>query len=142
MADVSITATSVLPDAGAGTENGTAGATITAGQTVYKLANDSKFYLADCDATAVGANSEIDNVYGIALNNAAAGQRLAVQRNGTITIGGTVVVGTPYVQSTTAGGIVAWAELASTNYVTHIGYATTAVKIKLGIDATGVQIPA
>ena len=86
MAALSITAGNVVTVSGT-TEWGTAGATVTAGQTVYKKASDSKFYLADCDKTAHDGNAEIDNVYGIALNAASAGQPLCVQKTGTITIG-------------------------------------------------------
>ena len=139
MADLSITATSVVEVAGAGVDDGVAGATITAGQTVYKKISDNKFYLADCDATAVGANAEIDNVYGIALNGAAVDQALSVQKTGTITIGATTVVGVVYVQSATAGGIAPWGDLVSTDYVTIIGYALTTSTIKLAIDILGVQ---
>lgn len=142
MADITITAANVVASTGATTELGTAGETITAGQTVYKKASDSKFYLADVDATAVGANSEIDNVYGIALNGAAASQPLSVQKSGVISIGGTVVVGMVYVQSATAGGIAPLADLVATDYVTVLGVALTASTVDMGIKITGVQKPA
>ena len=57
MANVSITAANVVPGADATTTYGTAGATITAEQTVYQKASDSEWYLADCDATAVAGNA-------------------------------------------------------------------------------------
>lgn len=140
MADISVTPANCVTDAG-GTENGTAGETITAGQTVYKKSTDSKFYKADCDATAVGANTGINDVYGIALNGAAAGQPVTVQTSGTITIGATVVVGTIYQQSDTAGGIMPSTDAAATNYVTVLGVATTAAIITLDINSSGVQVP-
>lgn len=141
MAAISITAANVLTVSGT-TEWGTAGATVTAGQTVYKKASDSKFYLADCDKTAHDGNAEIDNVYGIALNAASASQPLCVQKTGTITIGGTVTVGTIYTQSATAGGIAPWSELTTNDQVVIIGVGTTAAIITLNILTTGVAIPA
>ena len=63
MADISITPGNVMKGDTNTVENGTAGATITAGQTVYKKSLDSRYYLADCDATAVAANDEIKELY-------------------------------------------------------------------------------
>lgn len=141
MADISITAGNVVTVTGT-IESGTAGATITAGQTVYQKASDGKFYLADCDATAVGTNAEIDNVYGIALNGAAAGQPLTVQKTGTITIGATVTAGQTQWQSNVAGGITeTWAEIVSTDYITVIGHAISASVIKLDINVLGIAKP-
>jgi len=141
MANVTITAANVTISNGA-SEDGTAGEAVDAGETVYKSATDSKFYLADCDATAVGSNATIDNVYGVALNSAAADQSLDIQKTGIINIGGTVVVGTVYVQSATAGKIAPWADLSTTDYVTLLGVGKTASTLDLGIKIMGVQIPA
>lgn len=143
MADISITAGNVLTSTGAVTTQGIAGEAVTAGQCVYKKAADGEYYKADCDASSVSGNSEIDNVAGIALNTAGASQPLHVQTGGTITIGGTVTVGTPYfVSSGTAGGIMPYADLCTTDYVSLIGIATTTGAIKMSISVTGVQVPA
>lgn len=141
MANVSITAGNVVKSTGSVIETGIAGEAITAGQTVYKKAADSQYYLADVDAEAVGDSAEIDNVYGIALNGGSADQPLTVQKSGTITIGGTVVVGTVYVVSATAGGIAPWADLVSTDYVSIVGVATTAGTIAMSLNIAGVAIP-
>ena len=141
MADISITPANVVSVSG-NTEAGTAGETLTAGQTVYKKSSDSKFYKADCDATAVGAQTGIDDVYGIALNGASASQPVTVQKTGVITIGGTVTIGSVQYQSNVAGGITeTWADIASTDYVTIIGVATSAANITLGIVQSGVAKP-
>ena len=138
MADLSITATEVLAGAGADTENGIAGEALTAGQVVYKLSTDKKFYKADCDSA--GKTS----VYGIALNGAAAGQPVSVQKSGSITIGATAAptVGEIYVLSGTAGGIAPEADLASGDTVSILGVGESASSIQLRINNTGVVVPA
>lgn len=131
MADISVTPASVVP-VEAIYVDGTAGETITAGMTCY-LSTDSKYYKADNNDTAAKAV-----VKGIALNGASLNQPIRIQTGGTITIGATVAVGTIYVQSTTAGGIAPSADLATGNYVTILGVATTAAILKLGINVSGI----
>lgn len=60
---------------------------------------------------------------------------------GTLTIGGTVVVGTVYVVSATAGGIAPSADLATGWYTTILGVATTAAKLSMGLKASSVAVP-
>lgn len=133
MADISVTAASVVPGSDAIYVDGTAGETITAGMTCYKSTSDSKWYKADNNDTAAKAV-----VGGISLNGASLNQPIRIQTGGTITIGATVAVGTIYVQSTTAGGIAPSADLATGNYVTILGVATTAAIIKLGLNVSGI----
>jgi hypothetical protein len=142
MAAISITAGNVIKSTGAITEAGWFGETVTAGQTVYKDSSDGQFYLADCDATAVAGESQIDNVHGIALNGGAVDQPAVIQKSGKITIGGTAVVAMVYVQSATAGGITALADIANPDYITVIGVATTAGVLDIDINRTGVVVPA
>jgi len=144
MADTPITvsAAGVVKGSGAQTEAGTAGETITAGQVVYKKASDSKFYKCDCDATAHTSNGEVDNIYGIALNGAAASQPLTVQKSGEITMTGTtLVVGTVYVLSETAGSFQDVANLPSTSYVVIVGVGLTVTSMHLLPYTTGVAKP-
>jgi hypothetical protein len=54
MAALTITAASVLAGSNASTENGTAGATITAGQVVYLDEATGKYGLADCNSATLG----------------------------------------------------------------------------------------
>ena len=139
MADISITAANVLKGTANTVENGTAGETITAGQTVYKKSTDSLYYLGDCSAAAVSTLDEVKEVYGIALNNAAVNQTLQVQKTGDITIGGTVTAGTVYYLSETAGGIAPIDDLISTNWHVIIGVATSASVLHLLIYDVNVQ---
>lgn len=137
MAIVSITATNVTVDLTTGSppklENGTAGATITAGQVVYKDSSNL-FQLSDANGAAA-----LRVAYGIALNNASANQALQVALAGTtVNIGGTVVAGTIYVLGDTAGSIHPAADLASGWYTSVIGVATTTGKIYLILYSSGV----
>lgn len=144
MADVSITAANVVRVSGA-VEEGTAGESMTGGMLVYKKDADSKFYMCSSDATAVGVSAEVDNVYGVLLNaGVAAGQPCDVQTNGVITIGGTVVAGTPYFLSDTSltGKICPHADLIATNWVSFFGIGASTTTVRLGIRVLTVQVAA
>ena len=95
MADLSITAAQVLPDPSGDVYNGIAGATITAGQSVYLDATTTTVKLADADASAAAAAA-----IGIALHAATSGQPIRVQRSGTPTLGAGAApaVGTVYLR--------------------------------------------
>ncbi len=138
MPDLSITAASVLAYADVSPREGTAGATITAGQVVYVDTSDSnKIKLADCDSSSSTAV-----VAGVALHGASSGQPIKYAPSGEITIGATVTVGEIYVLSGTAGGIAPEADLASGDYVSILGVGTTAARIRFNINNSGVQVPA
>lgn len=136
MADVTITAANVVKGAGATTKDMIAGATITAGQVVYKEASTGLAKLADCDSATAEARIPI----GIALNGASANQPLEVLTGGTITIGGTVTGGTEYWLSGTAGGICPAADKASGDRSVLIGVATSATVLKVQIIDSGVTL--
>jgi hypothetical protein len=132
MAVLTITAASVAKGARTNTKNGTAGAAITQGQPVYLDAATSTLFPADADVLASAA------VVGIALNAASTGQPVTYQTSGPITIGATVVTGTAYYASTTAGGICLESDLASGDFATFLGFATSTTVITLDIKASGV----
>lgn len=141
-ADVSVTAASVALVSGQ-QQTGTAGTTITAGQALYTKAADGKLYTAQATASATATFT------GVALNNASSGQPvvyIGVLGGGAaapvINIGGTVTVGQVYVVSAAnPGGIAPYADLASTNYVTVIGVATTSSQITITPIVSGVVKP-
>ena len=134
MVDISVTAANVVKGTGAVTQNGTAGATITAGQSIYLDTVAGTLKLADADVVASAAAA------GIALHGASLNQPLAYQSAGRITIGGTVVVGTVYVVSITAGGVAPLADIASGDFVTVLGIGVTTAIIALDIQVSGVAI--
>jgi hypothetical protein len=137
MADLVLTAANVAAGTGARVEHGTAGAAVTAGQVVYADSATNTYKLADNNSGTADARVPA----GIALHAAASGQPLAILTAGLITIGATVAIGTIYVLSATAGGIAPAADLASGNYSSVLGIATTAAMIDVNIDTSGVAVP-
>lgn len=135
MADLTITAANVVKGANSRIEQGTAGAAITAGQVVYKD-DAGKYQLADNDS----ATAEAKAPRGIALNGAAANQPLAILRHGDLTIGATLVAGTTYCLSSTAGGICPQADVASGDDVVVMGVAKTAAVLAVSIQIPGVTL--
>lgn len=136
MADLSITATAVLAGSGATTENGTLGATVTAGQVLYKDSADSLLKLADNNSATAGIRS----VYGIALNGGAAGQPVKVLRAGPLTLNAVLTAGVAYYSSDTPGGICPVGDLLTGEYPTIIGIATSTTVLNVDIQASGVAL--
>lgn len=138
MVDYTVTATSVQASASATVIHGTAGATITAGQAVYRDATDGEWKLLDVD-TASGAGIGTQGNMGIALNGAADGQPLSVcVEDPDFTPGITMVVGTTVVGSGTAGGLAPDSDLAAGDYhVVLIVPKTTTVGYLCPIRSTG-----
>lgn len=133
MADLSITAANVAKGANAAVVSSyLAGASITAGQSVYLDATTGTIKLADADALASS------DAVGVALNNAASGQPIVYQRSGNITIGATVAVGVAYYVSTTAGGICLESDLSTGDFPHFLGFATSTTVIALNPRACGV----
>jgi hypothetical protein len=136
MADLVITAANVVVGAGAKTEHGTAGATVTAGQPVYEDATTGRFLLADNNSATVRARTP----KGLALNGAANGQPLAIVTEGPVTIGATLTAGVAYYLSDTPGGIGPVADLASGEYPTIIGIAASTSVLNVNIQSSGVAL--
>lgn len=136
MANVSITASLVVAGANASIERGIAGATITAGQAVYKdTATTGEWLLADSDSATVIARGSAS--FGIALHGASDNQPLAVQTGGLITIGGTLVAGRDYYLSDDAGAICPFNDLATGDYSTRVGMATTTAILDINPKYSG-----
>ncbi|MDX2078569.1 MAG: hypothetical protein SFZ02_19210 [bacterium] len=138
MADISVTATAVLPATGAVILTGIAGGTITAGQPIYEDgANGSVLKAAQADAAATGVKA---NVVGIALNGGAIGQRIQYIKTGNLTMNAVLVAGGAYVASAAAaGGIAPIGDLGSNHYTTILGIAISTTVLKVNIQAGGVQ---
>ena len=136
MADITITAASVLKSATTVIEHGTAGATITAGQVVYLDSSDSEYKLADTDS----ATAAVRSPRGIALNNASDGQPMTIARKGPVTIGGTLAAATTYYLSGTPGGIAPIADVASGDYTCILGIATSTTVLDINIIGGDVAL--
>jgi hypothetical protein len=131
MADLVITAASVVAGSDSITETGTLGETVTAGQAVYKAAS-GLWMLADNDSVTTLAR----NAKGIALNGGAINQPVKVHKSGDITIGATVTVGATYWLSNTAGGICPDADVGTGEYACLLGIAKSA-----SVLAVDIQFP-
>lgn len=139
MADLSVTVAEVQITTNTQRINGTAGATITAGQLLYLDVSAGTYKLAQCDGTAEEAT-----VAGLALHASLAGQPINMQVTGNFTVGATaaMTVGENYWASDVAGSIQPDADvITSTWYRSYIGTASAAGVLKLNIQNTGVQIP-
>lgn len=137
MVDVIVTAASVLKSTTSSTDRGIAGGTITAGQPLYKDSTAS-YKLKPAIGTSVAASACV----GVALHGASLDQPVEYTTEGPYTAGTTLTVGQTYVVSAAAaGGIAPIVDLASTNFPTILGVATTAALLKVKINASGVAKP-
>ncbi len=118
MADLAITASQVKAGAGAVEGTGVAGATVTAGQSVYEDATDGRIKLADANLSLAAAKAK-----GVALHGALANQPIRYQKGGKAIVGAAAAPakGTIYVVSGTAGGIAPAADLVSGWHATILG---------------------
>lgn len=136
MADISVTASSVLKSTNAATSRGIAGSAITAGQTLYiDTADSNKLKPADANGA-----SPLYVVAGIALHAAATGQPIEYQTDGNLTFNAVLTAGTIYVQSATAGGIAPAADLASGHHVTILGVATSTTNLEMCLTNTAATV--
>ena len=110
------------------------GATIAAGKPVYLDTSDNKYKLADNNASATTAAST-----GIALTPGVdGGYGYVATRGSIILVGTTMAVGETYYVGATAGEIIPDADVATGNYVTRLGVASSTTQLDLEVKATGV----
>jgi hypothetical protein len=134
MADLSITAASVVADPSASRVSGQAGETITARAAVYLSSTTKKWMLADSNS----ATAEAKKAVGVALNGAALNQPIAICTSGPVTIGATLVAGDAYYLSETPGGIQPAADLGAGENVCLLGMAASTSVLNVAIQAPGV----
>lgn len=135
MADLTITATSVLADATANTRQGVAGETLAAGKVVYLDSTTGAYKLADSNGAAA-----LRSPVGIALNGAAVGQPVTIALSGPVTIGATMTAGVAYYLSDTPGGICPVADVGAGEYSTILGIATSTTVLNLKIQESGAAL--
>lgn len=132
MADLTITAANVAVGGSATKETGVAGEAITAGEVLLKNSSN-EMVLADADDVS------LDEVYGIALNDAASGQPIVYAKPGSdITIGATLTAGTAYFLSATAGAICPHADLVTDDRVIFLGIAISTSVLRFRPIDSGV----
>lgn len=133
MADLTITATHVLPGNGANIQRALAGVAITAGQSIY-LDTTGLAQLAKADSSIHAACA------GVAACNAGAGQPVNYYQSGLVNFTDSILtVGQQYaVSAATAGDIAPVSDLTTGNYTTYLGYAVTTAQLSLSITVTGL----
>lgn len=127
MADISVTAASVLASGNSQIETGRAGEGVTAGQVVYKEAATGLFKLADCDSVTAAVKVP----YGIALHASLTGQPLSVLTAGDLTLNAALTGGTPYYLSETPGGIRATPDTGDSVALLGIAKSTTVLAVRI-----------
>lgn len=136
MADLTITAASVVKTSTTEISEGIAGVTITAGQALYiDTGDNNELKLADNDASAL-----TKACVGIALHAALDGQPIKYATKGALTVGAILTAGVFYYLSNTAGGICPVADVGAGETVVLLGYASTTSALVIGIVNTGVAL--
>lgn len=136
MADLTVTAANVVAGTDSVFEYGVLGATVTAGQVLYKDTTASDVWkLADNN----GATALIRTPVGIALNGGSSGQPVKVHKSGSYTSGATMTAGLAYYLSDTPGGLCPIADVGAGEYVSFIGVATSTTVLKVNITVSGVS---
>jgi len=126
--------TAVRPTADTTYKRGVYGATISAGQSLYLDSADTKWKLADCNATAA-----IAAIAGIAITPGVLdGSGLIATGGSVILVGTTMAVGTIYLVGQTPGSIVPDADLVTSDIVSQIGIGKTATELVIGLIASGI----
>jgi hypothetical protein len=129
MPDLSITAASVLASTSATKAEGVAGATITAGQSLYiDTADSNKLKLYDADGS-----SPVNVFAGIALHGAATGQPIKyATKDPSFTPGFAALAGDSIYGSDTPGGVTkTFSELETADVVTSLGVMTSTTVMNL-----------
>ncbi|RVH50702.1 hypothetical protein [Sinorhizobium meliloti] len=134
MADLSINSALVVGGTNSTRDTGTAGEAITAGQSIYLDAATNKWMKSDNNGTGTRT------VHGISLNGASLNQPVSIHKSGDITIGATLVAGTDYWLSGTAGGICPRADLVAGMDTIQIGIAKSTTVLSVDIQDPGVTL--
>lgn len=131
MSTLSQTAANVVAGTGAKAVTGTAGGTITAGMPVYIDTGDNNEVKA-CQSTTTELQAAAE---GIALNGASNGQPITYQTEGEINLGATLTAGAILTVDDSAAGAISNAigDIATGNFVTVLGVATSSSLMKIGI---------
>lgn len=137
MSNLTQTAANVALGSSARTETAQAGSAITQGQPVYQLTTDGKWYPSDANVAAAQTGSTA-----IALTPASTNGYFVLvrQQRALINLGATLVKGTTYVVSATAGAICPQADLIAGDGIIVLGVASTTALLDLQITATGIVL--
>jgi hypothetical protein len=134
MADLTITASAIIPVSGFTPFDAMAGANITAGLASYLDAAAGTIKIADNDASAAAAT-----VKGISLHAALTSQPIRLIIGGSLGMGAILTAGVFYYLGED-GGICPVADLGTPEWVSLIGYGSTTSNLVLSIVNTGVAL--
>ena len=115
---------------------GTLAATSTQGQPVYLGTSDRLLYIADGNVSAATAL-----VVGILVTGGSVNQPATYIVWGDIDLGATLTLAEIYCLSDVAGAIRPEGDNATGDFVTVLGVATATNNLRIGILASGVQVP-
>jgi hypothetical protein len=136
LTDISITASAVTLVSGP-TEQMVAGATVTAGQVVYREAATGQAKLSDNDS----ATAEVRSVYGMALHASLAGQPLVVAKNGAkVAMGAIFTAGVEVYLSGTPGAIAPRADITTGDDPIRVGVPLTTSQLLLDFADPNVTL--
>jgi hypothetical protein len=135
MSALTITPAAIIPVAGYGWGEGIAGATIAAGQPLYRDASDSnKIKLCDANASLAAAAC-----VGVSLHASLAGQPIKYIRTGDLAFGAILTKGGQYiVGASVAGDINPDADLTTGWYRTNLFWALSTSVGRMNLLATGI----
>lgn len=136
MAALAITATAVIPGAGAVLETKPALEAIAAGKAVYWDTTQLKLGLYKAD----GATAMIRSLYGLCVAGAgAAGQQCVVQRGGQVTMNAVLTKGRVFVGGAAlAGDVAPAADIATGWYTAILGVALSTTVLLIGLQNSDV----
>ena len=140
MADLVITDSDVLVSDSVRVSAVEVGEAVSAGEVIVYDPVDEDWVLAS-NATAVLSGNENNAYIGIAVSNAAAGQRVAAVVSGDqdITLGSVLTAGRVYVLSA-AGKISPESDAATDDWLTIIGYAKSSTVLLFNPISTNIQV--
>ena len=139
MADISITATDVVPATDAFVETVLLGETVTAGEILVYDSTDNDWVVASNASDALSGSANGQNLR-MALSSANSGQTIAVLRSDSdVSLGAVLAAGRWYVLST-GGSISPESDATTADYSVLIGYAKTTSLLRFSPISTGVQV--
>lgn len=135
MAALSISTSDVQPVSGVTYGDGTAGADLTAGMTVYESTASTLIGTINSSAVAKAA------IKGVMANDAKTGQPGRYFTGGTITLGSVMTQGVAYYAGATAGSIDGTTGIATTKNISLVGIASSTANLVLNIFNSGATKP-
>jgi len=137
MVDLAIVDNDVVAGVGTQQTRGTCGSGVSAGDVVYQ-GDDKKWRRADASSPAVAPKA--NHPTGIALNNGANNQPLAIHLGGDLTVTAVLTPGTSYFLSPNPGKLAPRNDINAGNFVVLVGMAKSATVLMVDFVDPNVAI--